>query len=315
MGKEKTKAKKNKEKTESSTRTTGQFTQILSQEAIQNKVLDSQKKSPAIALVSGASNYFGKSLWYLKKEIVTVGRSHDVVITLDDQSISKNHGQFRVRDSGVEYMDLGSTNGTHIDGKALLPDSYIALKDNDILQIGSIRVKFFEAGHMHYELYNKLQIDPLTGINNRGSLDATGSQMVRWAHSSKAKLALIMFDLDDFKIVNDTYGHKAGDKVLKSVVKITKQFLESEDIFARLGGDEFCILMPYVKENDIYAIANNICVGIADKKFIFDKKTVRITSSFGVSFLKHGYDSWEVFLDRADKAHYASKKAGKNKVS
>ena len=200
-------------------------------------------------------------------------------------------------------------------GKSISPNNYIGLKDNDMLQIGNIRVKFFEAGHMHQEIYNKIQLDPLTGINNRGSLDATGSQMVRWAHSSKAKLAVVVFDLDDFKTVNDTHGHKAGDEVLKSVVEITKQFLEPDDVFARLGGDEFCILLPYTKESEVYEVADGICRSIADKKFVFNKKEVWITSSFGVSFLKHGYDSWEVFLDRADKAHYESKKSGKNKVS
>ena len=193
---------KKKEKTENSTRTSGQFTQILSKEVLNNRLSESQKKSPAIALVAGATNYFGKSLWFLKGEIVTIGRSPEATIQIDDPSISKIHGQFMIDGSGVRYMDLGSTNGTQVDGQNIAPNNDIKLKDNDLLQVGSVRVKFFEAGHMHQELYNKLQLDALTGINNRGSLDATGSQMVKWAHSSKAKLAVIVFDLDNFKSVN-----------------------------------------------------------------------------------------------------------------
>ena len=108
------KSKDEKEKTEISANSKTHFTRVLPQEAIQKRMLESQKKSPAIALISGASNFFGKNLWYLKKETVTVGRSPDAVIQLDDPSISKIHGQFKVSDDGVKYMDLGSTNGTHM---------------------------------------------------------------------------------------------------------------------------------------------------------------------------------------------------------
>ncbi len=291
------------------------FTRVLSKETLRTRLSDLKKKSPAVALVAGPPNHFGDSFWFLKKDVVTIGRTHDADIAVHDASMSKVHGQFSVVDDVVHYTDLGSTNGTQINGSNVKPNMHTQLRDSDLIQVGNVRVKFLEAGHMHQDIYKKLLTDPLTGIHNRGALDATGGQMIKVAHSKKNKIGVILFDLDDFKSINDTYGHKAGDFVLKSVVRLTKKYLQVDDLFARLGGDEFCIVLGYTEEDNVYKLAKNIQLAITGKEFVFGGKQIKVSGSFGVSFFKPGYDSWESLLDRADKAHYDSKKSGKDQVS
>ena len=303
-----------KSDTDSDTARGEKFTRVLSKETVRKKLSELQQKSPAVALIAGPPSYFGESLWFLKGKKVVIGRGETANIQIDDPSISKEHGVFFMGEK-INYVDLRSTNGTHINNILVPANKNISLKDNDVVQLGNVRVKFLEAGHMHQEMYKKLQTDSLTGIHNRGSLDTTANYMIRIAHSTKDKLGVILFDIDDFKVVNDTFGHRAGDLVLKKVVKISSMYLTSDDLFGRLGGDEFCIILSYTDKKDIYTIANCICRAIAKHNFFYKEKKVKVTCSFGVSFFKPGKDSWEILLDRADKAHYESKRNGKNMVS
>jgi len=170
----------------------------------------------------------------------------------------------------------------------------------DITQINEEKEKY-EIGSI---------IDALTTLNNKFYFNKILSQMISEAKSDyRYKLSLIMFDIDFFKKVNDTYGHQVGDYVLKSLGDLIRKTLRSDDVVARWGGDEFTILCN-VNGYSAEMLAQKLRRQIEAYKF----ETVgQITCSFGVSEYHKG-DSEESFLERTDKALYMAKENGRNRV-
>lgn len=157
--------------------------------------------------------------------------------------------------------------------------------------------------------------DGLTGMFNRHYFDTHIKQMVKKANSNNSPLCLLMCDIDDFKQVNDTYGHQAGDIILITIANIFKSIFRVTDLIARYGGEEITILLDdtsiqggsYIAErarNEIECI---------DFKIKTQKKTIKKTLSIGVAEYKTG-ETISSFIGRADKALYKAKKMGKNKV-
>lgn len=116
--------------------------------------------------------------------------------------------------------------------------------------------------------------------------------------------------MDKFKNINDTYGHHAGDIVLKEFSKLLKNSLRETDVLGRWGGDEFIILVPFASKQSLEILLKNLLDKILDYKFSFVKK---LTSSIGATLIKKN-DSTESFISRADKALYKAKNEGKNKA-
>jgi len=153
--------------------------------------------------------------------------------------------------------------------------------------------------------------DSLTHIYNRlhfaHFLDVEIDKVKRYG----SKFSIIFFDLDNFKKVNDNFGHMVGDEVLEEITKIVSKANRSADIFARYGGEEFIILTP---ETDISgALIQAERLRNAIENYEFDK-VGHITSSFGVTEFNAEKDTVETLLDRADKALYLAKEYGRNRV-
>ncbi len=158
--------------------------------------------------------------------------------------------------------------------------------------------------------------DALTEIANRGALEAKAPEFFKRASLLGFPLSLLSFDIDKFKLVNDTYGHPAGDHILKEVAKVIKnKLIRGNDFFARAGGEEFCLLLAGSELKQAEEVAERIRATIEAQEFIFDGKKIPITISIGVA----GYDpsdtSWTEIYERADKALYHSKSSGRNCVS
>ncbi len=152
--------------------------------------------------------------------------------------------------------------------------------------------------------------DPLTKINNRLKLDIVLEKEIDIAQKKAISLSLIMFDIDHFKDVNDTYGHDIGDSVLIELTNLIGDKLRDTDMFARWGGEEFMIVLP----NSNSKLATEIAERLKDSIQIFNFTGVnRITCSFGVSELKAD-DSYRTFLKRVDDALYRAKSNGRNRV-
>ncbi len=165
------------------------------------------------------------------------------------------------------------------------------------------------------ELQEKAEIDSLTGLFNRRTFDEKIEELVK--NKENYPISLIYVDLDDFKKINDTYGHLIGDEVLKFVAKKLKNNAKNQDIVARIGGEEFVLLLPNTSLQNAARFADNLRKIISQKDLLIKgshKKIGKITASFGVSQYIEG-ESIKEFIARADKALYSSKLKGKNQVS
>ena len=152
--------------------------------------------------------------------------------------------------------------------------------------------------------------DPLTGIYNRRYLENKLEEYVKLAKRHDRPLSLIMFDIDFFKHINDSFGHDVGDKVLKAIAKVVSENIRNTDIFARYGGEEFVIIAPETTKEDAKILAEKARSLIRNLHF---EEGINVTCSFGVASLEK-HDTKETLLKRADEALYEAKKTGRNKV-
>lgn len=160
---------------------------------------------------------------------------------------------------------------------------------------------------------NMAMTDALTGVYNRRYFDAHSKNLVDQAHNLGKPLLFIMVDIDHFKKVNDTYGHQAGDVVIKDIAKILNEQVRLTDMVARFGGEEFVVIMPNTSQSDGEAIAERLRLKVANYLFkISETESINKTMSLGVAMLLPGEDK-DKLLARADKALYEAKESGRNK--
>ncbi len=163
------------------------------------------------------------------------------------------------------------------------------------------------------ELFKKAIKDELTQLYNRYYLEHEGKKEIERARRYKYPLSLIILDLDNFKQINDRFGHTQGDRVLRKFARIIMSNIRRSDIAVRYGGEEFIILLPYTHIEDAEKIAERIRKTFESTKFRFDHEIASITVSGGVATIEDGEDLFDL-IDKADKALYYAKKEGKNKI-
>lgn len=160
-------------------------------------------------------------------------------------------------------------------------------------------------------------IDAMTGAYNRKTFDTRMKWVVKRSGIVWSPTSLMMCDLDNFKQINDTYGHIVGDRVLKCFVQECKTMFRSDDFVARYGGEEFAILLPGISLRKALSRAQSFCRLLSLKQFVVDAlrpdERVCFTVSIGVSELRRD-DTPEALIDRADKALYKAKRTGKNRA-
>ncbi len=159
--------------------------------------------------------------------------------------------------------------------------------------------------------------DPLTSIFNRRHFFELAEKELQRSRRYQRPLSVIMFDLDHFKRLNDTYGHLAGDYALKEVVHVCQHTLRDVDLFARYGGEEFVILLPETDSNQAHQVAERLRTAIDEEDLKWEEKLMHATISLGVTSLQFDADnlSADKLLDQADQALYHSKNTGRNRVS
>jgi len=168
------------------------------------------------------------------------------------------------------------------------------------------------------DLYRKLdqekhgaRLDPLTQVANRKSFDERFVQEIEKRTADGLPVAMLLWDIDDFKLINDSYGHRAGDRVLQTVASSFVAGLRSGDFVARIGGEEFVILLAGLKPEIALRIANQLRAAVEALRFHFRGTPVRVTASCGITELRRG-DAPGAAFDRADAALYRAKREGKN---
>ena len=158
------------------------------------------------------------------------------------------------------------------------------------------------------------EIDFLTAIPNRRRFMRAMEDFLRDFKKKGYKFSLIILDIDDFKKINDTYGHLAGDEVLKDVASVLKFYLRANTVIGRIGGEEFAILLPGVEAENAKKVAERLRKIIENRKVHVNEETIiNPTASFGVTEVKEG-DSLDKIIERADRALYRAKSKGKNRV-
>jgi diguanylate cyclase (GGDEF)-like protein len=163
------------------------------------------------------------------------------------------------------------------------------------------------------ELRDLAQTDPLTGLFNRRAFEVEAQRQIDFLRRFGPGGALFLFDIDDFKTINDSFGHQAGDEALKKVASTIETRTRTTDICGRLGGDEFVILFPGVGHNEAEMLANGLLGFIRDQTVGGDDSSVSITSSIGIAlFLQADVGDIGALLANADSGMYAAKRAGGN---
>ena len=165
------------------------------------------------------------------------------------------------------------------------------------------------------------RIDELTGVNNRRSLVEFMEQEFKVAMRYRMPLSVVMFDIDDFKQINDTFGHTVGDQVLQCLTKVVRMKLRSADVIGRYGGDEFVILCPHTSAQEALPIAERIHTSSASIRMKTDNGPLSITVSIGIAQAPHSSvpgpdksDTPENLLRCADRALYTAKQTGKSRT-
>ncbi|MCF6344867.1 MAG: GGDEF domain-containing protein [Thiomicrorhabdus sp.] len=161
------------------------------------------------------------------------------------------------------------------------------------------------------ELQTLSTIDELTKISNRRNINTALSKAIKNAERYETPLSLTLFDIDNFKGINDQYGHLIGDSVLSEMVQEIKPIIRATDEFGRWGGEEFLIVLPHETLESASLFCEKVRVRIENSAF--SESAVHITCSFGVAQLQKGMTA-EQLIDQADQALYAAKQAGKNQV-
>jgi len=183
---------------------------------------------------------------------------------------------------------------------------------------GRLRVRIAELERESRSLQESLQeeqrlamVDSLTGIANRAAYDdRVEHEFLRWQRQ-RAPVSILAWDIDRFKQINDAYGHKAGDKVLRVIGQHLAQHVRGTDFVARYGGEEFVMILVGTAGEQAKVAADKIRIAIAAIGFHFRNKPVTVTASCGITTLRDG-DTTETVFDRADKALYKAKDAGRN---
>ncbi len=163
---------------------------------------------------------------------------------------------------------------------------------------------------LNKELQQMVHTDPLTGAKNRLAFIKRITEEIERAKRYEAPLSIIMFDIDHFKKINDTYGHNVGDNVLKGMVKIVEEHLRKSDNLYRTGGEEFIVILPNTDIEKAEIVAEKIREAICKTKF---EKVGRVTISIGVTQVTEDDDE-DTVTSRVDEALYRAKNTGRNRV-
>lgn len=256
-------------------------------------------------------------MYKLSGDQITMGRGASADVRLVDEGISRFHCRIRHDGSKLIVEDLNSRNGTFVNGDRVQAK---ALADGDKIQIGRTTVLKFTFHDQLEEsfqrkLFDSALRDGLTrAYNKRYFLDRLQGEM-RFALRHRSPLALLLFDLDHFKQVNDTHGHLAGDRVLAEFASYVLDSIRNEDVFARYGGEEFAILSRMVGAADAVRFAERLRFGLQKLAIDYNGVIIPVTTSIGVACVPDlVLESANDMVMAADRALYRAKAQGRNQV-
>lgn len=292
-------------------------TLIRESKTLKLKLEEARKSEACLVIILGKP--LGKRFALNSKNQV-IGRGYECDISIIDRSLSRSHVEIFKRENGRYYIkDCESTNGTYLNDQKVIPGKVLSLKNGDFLKLGNIIFKFIAGGKIdnvfHEDMLNLATLDDLTGIPNRKSIMAVLEEECYKAKASNMPFSIIIFDLDNFKSINDRFGHIAGDLVLRETAKVAQGTIRNHDFVGRFGGDEFIIILWNTSLSNASIIAERLRSKIEKHDFIYEKNKISVTISLGVSTLDVSIQSINSLFKEADTAHYNAKKNGGNQTS
>lgn len=272
---------------------------------------------PTLTVLTGLDA--GKTLT-LARGGSTLGRSPSATVTLDDDSVSRRHCLIDVPSLGAPtIVDMGSTNGTCVNGERVPPRGR-TLQEGDKIQLSaSVVLKFGWQDDLEEKvqrrLYHSAVRDALTGAyNKRYFIDRLSTEFA-WACRNDRPLACLVFDLDHFKRINDTWGHAAGDAVLRAVSGRVQRLVRTEDVLCRFGGEEFVILMRETLLDVASDVAERVRHQVGRAPVTWSGHDIPVTLSAGLASSEEpGLETGQDLFVLADNRLLAAKQGGRNRV-
>jgi diguanylate cyclase (GGDEF)-like protein len=281
----------------------------------------------AIVVVIKPASAMPGHRYTLAREEYVVGRRLDCDIALDVGSVSRRHARL-VRQEGAYWVeDLRSSNGTWVNDDQVT--SRKRLHDGDMIRFGEAVLRFLAGTNIevqyHEEIYRLAILDGLTGVHNKRFFHEVLEREVAHTQRHGSALSLLMADLDRFKLINDTWGHPAGDVVLQQLCRRVKARIRKDDMIARVGGEEFAFLLVDTPHEGAMTFAEQVRDLISHEPFIYEGKEIAVTLSIGVATISATASPPAAaqaepargagdLLKRADTNLYAAKAAGRNRV-
>ena len=197
-----------------------------------------------------------------------------------------------------------------------IEDTAAPIRNGDSDNVGSILVfrDVTNQRHMQEQLTWQASHDPLTGLANRREFEVLLERQLASAKEQGKRHVLLYLDLDQFKVINDTCGHVAGDELLRQIASLMRPLIRDSDTLARLGGDEFGILLEGCSGAQAEQIAHKLLQSLEDFRFVWQDKTFRVGISIGLVGIHAGSGSASAVLSTADAACYMAKDKGRNRV-
>jgi diguanylate cyclase (GGDEF)-like protein len=254
---------------------------------------------------------------------VTLGRSKEATVLIPDPGLSRIHARIFRRRSPTRtdfYIeDCASTNGTFVAGQRITEPTL--LSDGVRLGLGrrtSLKFSLQDALEEQelIRVHESALRDRLTGVYNRGAFDDRLHSEFGTSRSRGTPLALLLFDIDHFKRLNDSHGHQAGDAVLRAVAQCVQTTIRTEDVLARYGGEEFAVILKGVSSRSAFVMAERVRVAVEDEQTTWNGKTIGATVSVGAVHAQSakGIESPAAMIAAADAALYEAKHQGRNRV-
>ena len=286
-------------------------TQVVQQSAAD----DSPSNDCLVVIYTAEPGLLGKR-FVLDKSPTRLGRGADSQIVLEGDSVSRRHAHLERRAGAWYVVDDGSTNGTYVNEEQIAREQLLV--NGDRIKVGPSILKFLSGADAeakyHEEIYRMTIVDGLTQIHNKRALfEALEKELMR-ARRYERDLALLMFDIDFFKRINDQYGHLAGDHVLHELARIVQERIRREEVFARYGGEEFVILLPETPLPGAAALAESLRARVANHAFVFQGERIPVTVSIGTALLGENDKVASDLIQRADEKLYEAKRGGRNRV-
>jgi two-component system, cell cycle response regulator len=257
-------------------------------------------------------------MYKIESETTVIGRGQKAQVRLLDDGISREHAQLVIEGSRIILHDLGSTNGTYCNG---LKVDKKELVDGDKILVGSTTILKFTYHDNLDEIFQKQMYesalrDGLTkAFNKKYFTDRLESEFT-FSTRHVTPLTLVLFDIDHFKKVNDTYGHQAGDHVLSELSTLMLASLRAEDVFARYGGEEFAVICRGSDLAQGQIVGERLRKAVEDTAFVYEGKRIPVTISLGLAVLPDpAIKDANDFVGAADAALYESKNSGRNRLS